>query len=62
MEINLTKIYKKYKGMWVALTESLDEVISYGNSAKKVHKEALKKGYKNPTLFKVPSKNIAYIG
>jgi hypothetical protein len=60
--INLGHVFEKYKGMWVTLTESLDTVISSDKNPKTALDAALKKGYKKPTLFKVPTENNAYIG
>lgn len=60
--MNFTNIYKKHKGLWIALDEKLEKVISYNLNAKKAHDEAIEKGYKNPTLFKVPKHNLPYIG
>lgn len=48
--------------MWVTLTESLDTVISADKNPKTALDKAFKKGYKKPTLFKVPKENNAYIG
>lgn len=62
MEINMTKIYKTYRGMWIALNDSLDKVLGKGRTAKEAYKQAIKNGYKTPVLFKVPEKNIAYVG
>lgn len=62
MNTNLTKIFNKYKGLWVALDEPLKKVISSSKSAEKAYREALKKGYKKPTLFKVPQENLPYFG
>lgn len=59
---NLTKIFNKYKGLWVALDESLHKVISSNKSADKVYKKAVEKGCKKPTLFKVPQENLPYFG
>ena len=60
--IDLTNVYKKYKGLWVALDERLAKVIASGSSAKITYDKAFKKGLKKPTLFKVPKQNIAYFG
>lgn len=60
--IDLTKIQKKYKGSWVALNDKLDNVISYGRDVKVVYDTAVKKGYKIPTLFKVPKEITPYFG
>ena len=62
MQIDLTKIFEKYKGLWVALNDKWDTVISSSKDIKKAHKEAVKKGYKEPIMFKVPTKNTAYLG
>lgn len=59
---NLTKIFNKYKGLWVALDESLKKVISSDKDALKAYQEAVKRGYRKPTLFKVPRKNLPYFG
>ncbi|OGH19716.1 MAG: hypothetical protein A3D74_03185 [Candidatus Levybacteria bacterium RIFCSPHIGHO2_02_FULL_37_13] len=59
---NLTAIFTKYKGLWVALDETLKKVISSDKNVDKVYKKALKKGYQKPTLFKVPQKNLPYFG
>lgn len=60
--IHLGHVFEKYKGLWVTLTESLDTVISANKDPKIALDEAVKKGYKKPTLFKVPRENNAYIG
>lgn len=60
--IDFTKIQKKYKGSWVALDDKLDNVISNGKNAKSVYEKAVKKGYKSPTLFKVPKQITPYFG
>ncbi len=59
--VDLSKTLEKFKGLWVALTDS-DTVISSHKSAKKAHEEALKKGYKEPILFKVPMHDLPHIG
>ncbi|MEK7078765.1 MAG: DUF5678 domain-containing protein [Patescibacteria group bacterium] len=60
--IDLSTIQKKYKGKWIALDASLKRVVVTGTGAKKVYDLAIKKGYLNPTLFKVPQNNIPYFG
>jgi hypothetical protein len=62
VNINLTKVFNKYKGLWVALDASLKKVISSNKNAEKAYKEALGRGYKKPTLFKVPQENLPYFG
>ena len=60
--IRLSEVFEKYKGLWVTLAESLDQVISADKNAKKAYDDALRKGYQKPTLLKVPQENNAYIG
>ena len=62
MKLNLTGIYKKYKGLWIALDSTLSKVVSASSDAEKAYNDAVKKGYKKPTLFKVPRKNLPYFG
>lgn len=62
MAHDFTLIYKKYAGKWIALDKKLLKVISSSNNAKVVYEKAIKLGCDNPTLFKVPEKNIPYFG
>ena len=59
---DLTPLYKKYKGQWVALKADEVSVISHGKKAKVVWQLAKEKGYEKPILFKVPTKVVSYIG
>ena len=59
--VDLSPVLEKFKGLWVALTDS-DKVISADKSAKKAYNEAIKKGYKEPVLFKVPLHDLPHIG
>lgn len=52
--IDMTKIHKKYKGKWVALTPDEKSVVSSGVTAKKVYDDAQKRGFKEPILMNVP--------
>lgn len=58
----MQNLIKKFGGKWVALKPDTDQVLSSGKSAQGVYKEAQKKGVKVPTLFKVPTKYVPYIG
>jgi len=58
----MQKLIKKFGGMWVALKPDTESVLASGKSAQKVYKEAQKKGTKIPTLFKVPTRYVPYIG
>jgi len=60
--LDFTKIIKKYKGKWVALTEDEKKVISSVKSAKETLEKAKKEGLENPILFKVPISVLPYVG
>ena len=62
MAIDWTNIYKKYKGLWVALADDEKTVIAFGETAKDALEEAKKKGCKNPTLSKMPERLVTYVG
>lgn len=57
-----TKIYKKYKGLWVALAEDEETVLSSHKTAKEALAAAKDRGYKNPILTRVPEDLTAYVG
>lgn len=60
--MDLTHVFKKYKNKWVVLTQDLKKVIVSDMSAENAYFKAIKKGEKNPLLFKVPKKNLPYVG
>ena len=59
--IDLSQVYKNYKGLWVALVNDT-QVISADKSVRKVVEEAKKKGYEKPLLFKVPKNDLPFVG
>lgn len=60
--INWSSIYKKYKGLWVALKDDEKTVLAYAKTAKEALNKARSRGYKKPILTKMPQKLINYIG
>ncbi len=62
MAIDWTKIYDKYKGLWVALQDDQVTVISSAQTLKEALEKAQEKGYKQPIMFKVPSEIIPFVG
>lgn len=62
MVIDWTEIYKKYKGLWVALKDDKKTVVASGKTVKQVMDRAQEKGYTQPILFRVPTKIIPYVG
>ena len=62
MAIDWTKIYKKYRGLWVALAKDEQTVIASHKTARKAFEDAKQKGHKHPILARVPEDNKAYVG
>lgn len=60
--IDWTKIYKKYRGLWVALENDEITVVASGKTAKEAWEKAQEKGCKKPLLTRVPEKLVAYVG
>lgn len=60
--IDMTKIYREYKGKWVALTPDRKSVITSGSNAKKVFDEAHKKGFNEPIITKIPTEIVTLVG
>lgn len=57
-----TKIYKKYKGLWVALDEDEETVVGSGRSAREALESAEKEGYEEPILTRMPEEITVYVG
>lgn len=62
MAIDWSKIYKKYKGLWVALKEDEQTVVASGKTAKEALVTAREKGFKDPILHRVPTEVLPYVG
>ena len=60
--IDWTKIYDKYKGLWVALLDDEKTVAGSGKTAKEALERAQEKGIKNPILMRVPTEILPYVG
>ncbi len=60
--IDWTNIYKKYKGLWVALMDDEQTVIASGKTAKEAWQKALKKGFDKPILTRMPSSLSSFVG
>lgn len=60
--MDFTKIFRQYKGLWVALSADEKKVLGKGKTVAEVVKQAERKGVKVPYLFKVPSEIVPYIG
>jgi len=62
MAIDWTKIYKKYRGFWVALKNDEITVIGSGKTAKEAFEMARKKGHEKPILTRMPEELVTYVG
>jgi len=60
--INWSSIYKKYKGLWVALKDDEKSVIASGKTVRDAMDKAQKKGFKQPILVRMPVKILPYVG
>jgi len=58
---DISRELEQFKGLWVALTDA-DKVVSSNKSAQEAYREAIKKGYKEPILFKVPKHDLPHVG
>ncbi|KKP56386.1 MAG: hypothetical protein UR80_C0032G0011 [Parcubacteria group bacterium GW2011_GWB1_35_5] len=57
-----TKIYKKYKGLWVALADDETTVLGFGKTLKEAISVAKKKNNNNPIVMRVPENITTYVG
>ena len=62
MAVDWTKIYEKYRGLWVALEDDEETVIASGETAKEAFEKARGKGYERPILTRMPEELITYVG
>ncbi len=60
--IDWSKIYKKYKGQWVALLDDQQTVVGSGDSIERALAEARERGHDDPIVMRMPSKILPYIG
>jgi len=62
MAIDWTKIWKKYKGLWVALKDDEQTVVAAGKTAKEALEKSIENGYETPILTRMPEEIITYVG
>lgn len=60
--IKWNTIVNTYKGEWIALSDDEKTVVASATTLKAAKEKAKKKGLESPLMFKVPTKNTAYIG
>jgi hypothetical protein len=59
--MDFTQVYKKYKGLWVALSADENKVVGKGKTVKAAIAQARRRGITTPYLFKVPNRLISYV-
>ena len=57
-----SKLYKKYKGLWVALLDDEITVVGSGKTLKETIIKAKEKGYNSPIFTRMPETLDAYVG
>ncbi len=57
-----SKIYQKYKGMWVALKEDEVTVVGAGSTLKEALQNAGEAGYPHPIVTKMPRELTYFAG
>lgn len=57
-----SKIWKRYKGSWVAFAKDEKTVLASGKTPKEAWDKARAKGYKKPILSYMPVELITYVG
>lgn len=62
MAIDWTKIYKKYKGLWVALADDEITVLGHGKTLKEALDNAKKNGHTDPIMTRMPESLFTYVG
>lgn len=61
--LDMTKVYKEFKGKWVALEgPDSNNVVASGKNLKKVVEEAQKKGISIPVVAQIPRSVLPIVG
>lgn len=57
-----TDLFRKYKGLWVALAEDEETVLGVGETVRDALEQAKKKTSETPFLTRMPEKLVPYVG
>lgn len=60
--IDMTKIYKLYKGKWVALKDDERTVVASGKTLKEVLQKSQDKGIPHPVVTQIPQETLPIVG
>lgn len=62
MPIEWTNLYRRFKGLWIALGDDEKTVLASGKSAKEAMMKAQKKGHSLPIITRMPDRLDPYVG
>ncbi len=62
MPIEWTSIYRRFKGLWVALDDDEKTVLASGKTAKEARDKARLKGHALPIIAHMPDRLSPYVG
>ncbi len=62
MPIEWTSLYRRFKGLWVALADDKTTVIASGKTAWEVREKARRKGHNLPIIARMPDRLSPYVG
>ena len=62
MPIEWTNLYRRFKGLWVALSDDEQTVLGSGKTAKEALRKAQAKGHRVPILTHLPDRLGTYVG
>lgn len=57
-----TKVYKKYRGQWVAFAQDEMTVTGSGKTLKEALAQAHKKGFPDPIMSRMPNNLFPFVG
>ena len=63
--INMINVYRKYKGLWVAIEDPKaikPKVVASGKTLKEALTKAQKKGYQMPLMSRIPKEIFPMVG
>ncbi len=56
------KLYKQYRGQWVALAEDMMTVVAHGEARNEMRQHAASLGYPDALVLKFPEELVAFAG
>ena len=62
MPIEWTNIYRRFRGLWVALGTDETTVIASGKTAREALEKAGRKGHRTPIITHMPDRLEPYVG